>query len=594
MVVEGKSTQQVDVSPSLSVFEKEEIEKKNPATILDLLEEVPGLNITQNGGPGQAASVFIRGANSDQTLVLVDGIEANDLMNPSGGFDFSALTVENVERIEVYRGPQSLRFGSGAIGGVVNIITKRGVGPLHTEAKLEAGSYDTLQGAVVIGGQSSKFHYSVGGSAFQTHGFSSADKAEGNSEADGAQRGNTSARLFYDVSKTGSVDLTMRSFSVKNDLDRHGGVGGDDPNYTGQSRQLLSGLTYSDLFLDEKLSSLIGFYYSEVDRNDRNLPDSESTRDSSNSYFSRRMKIVISNSYKLSKSNTLGLNLEYNQNYGEGRSVYNGAVSDVPAETVYLSGVSVTYSWDIDRAFADFGIRNDEHSQAGSVTTYLVAPGLRIQETGTILKATYATAFKAPSLYQLYSSYGSRDLKAEKSQAYEFSVEQSAGSALVFSVVYFNQKFTDLIDFDMIASKYQNIKKAKSNGWELQTSWQIHRSWKSLIFLTLLDARDESTDTPLLRRPGRSGGVVLQYDEGPWFGEFKYTAVSERSDVDPVSFTEMKLPFYDVVKVSGSYQISGPIKITGRIENLFNRHYQQVAGYGTSGLAGYLGIAGDF
>lgn len=593
-MTEHKLGSQPEVSPSLSVFEQSEILKKNPVTVLDLLAEVPGVNVTQNGGAGQPASVFIRGAGSAQTLVLIDGIEANDLMNPSGGFDFSALTVENVERIEVYRGPQSLRFGSGAIGGVVNIITKRGVGTLQTEALLEGGTYDTVRGSVVLSGQKSRWHYSVGGSAFQTHGFSAADKSDGNSEADGAQRDNASARLSVDTSQTGSVDMTVRLFDAKTDLDRTGGVGGDDPNYTSHTKQLLSSATYRESFLNERLSSLFGVYFSQVDRNDSNPPDSESTQDSSNSFLSQGLKFAINNSYKISKENTLALNLEYNQNYGKGHSFFNGTFSEVPAKAVYLSGASLIYSWDIDRAFLDAGIRNDEHSAAGSVTTYSAAPGLRIQETGTILKATYATGFKAPSLYQLYSSYGSQDLKSEKTQAYELSVEQSLGNSLVFSVVYFNQRFSDLIDFDMIASKYQNIEKAKSNGWELQASWQVARAVKAQVFATLLEAKDETTDETLLRRPGRSGGIELQYEEGPWYADIKYTAVSERPDVDPVTFARTTLPFYDVVNISGSYQVSLRMKMTVRIENLFDRHYEQVAGYGTSSRAGYLGVAGNF
>lgn len=589
-----KLVSQTEVSPSLAVFSEQEILKKNPMTILDLLAEVPGLNVTQNGGAGQPASVFIRGASSDQTLVLMDGIEANDVMNPSGGFDFSALTVENVERIEVYRGPQSLRFGSGAVGGVINIITKRGRGAPSVEAQLEGGSYETLQGSAVLSGQNSKWHYSVGGSAFQTHGFSAADKAEGNSEADGAQRGNASVRVSFDISKTASVDVTARFFDAKTDLDRTGGVGGDDPNYTSHAKQLLSSAAYRDAFLDGRWLSTLGVYYSEVDRADSNSPDTESTQDSSNSYLSRRVKLAVTNSYQISKANNLGFNLEYNQNYGRGNSVFNGSFSEDPAQTIYLSAAALIYTWDIDSAFVEAGLREDQHSVAGAVTTYALTPGLRILQTGTILKTTYATGFKAPSLYQLYSAYGSKGLKDERTEAYEFSIEQNLGSSMVFSAVYFNQKFSDLIDFDMIANKYQNIEKAKSNGWEFEASWQMMASLKAQLFTTLLDAKNQSTDLPLLRRPGRTGGIEMQFDEGPWFLSFRYTAVSERDDVDPVSFARIKLPFYDVVRVAGGYQLVPGLKVTGRIENLFNRHYQQVAGYGTSGLAGYLGLAGNF
>src|SRR5262249_38158702 len=156
---------------------EEQFEQKQATTAADALRGTPGLNVVRSGGQNQITSVFIRGANSDHTLVLIDGVEANDPSSPARAFDFSHLTLDDVERIEVLRGPQSTLYGSNAIGGVVNIITKRGEGPPSGYLLGEYGTYNTFRQAGGVSGGTKLVNYSFSFSHITSDGFSAADTA---------------------------------------------------------------------------------------------------------------------------------------------------------------------------------------------------------------------------------------------------------------------------------------------------------------------------------------------------------------------------------------------------------------------------------
>ncbi|MEO5667046.1 MAG: TonB-dependent receptor plug domain-containing protein, partial [Bdellovibrionota bacterium] len=188
-----------DSSRSTSVLGPEAVLPERAATISSLLRAVPGLDVAQQGGPGQTTSIFIRGARSEDTLVLIDGIEVNDPMSPSSGFDFSSLSPDNVERIEVYRGPQGVRFGAGALGGVINIVTTEGQGPAKLKYLAEGGSYRSFREGLGVSGQHEAFAYSLGLSHVQSRGFSAAATSYGNTEADGILSSAASTKLRWEL-----------------------------------------------------------------------------------------------------------------------------------------------------------------------------------------------------------------------------------------------------------------------------------------------------------------------------------------------------------------------------------------------------------
>ena len=178
------ATPRGELASSVTVITAEEIQRRQYRSVPHALRSVPGLHVVQTGGPGQQTSVFMRGANSNHTLVLIDGVEASDPSSPAGAVDFSNLWLDNVERIEIVRGPQSTLYGSDAMGGIINIITKRGEGPPTARARFMGGSYGTTRDAVSVSGGTCRYDYSLSGSYFYADGFSAASERLGAVEDD--------------------------------------------------------------------------------------------------------------------------------------------------------------------------------------------------------------------------------------------------------------------------------------------------------------------------------------------------------------------------------------------------------------------------
>jgi len=281
----------IEASRSVNIIDEKEIKLKNQQTVADILRDVPGVEVVRQGPLGQTTSIFIRGARSEDTLVLIDGAEVNDAIAPSRGYDFSSLSPANIERIEVYRGPQSVRFGAGALGGVINIVTKEGMGSPHGLYAVEGGSYETLRGSAGFLGKTRQVGYSLTVDGFQTHGFSSADVRDGNNERDGEKNATVSSKLTWVPDSISKVSATFRYIKTGTDLDVHGGVGGDDPNDTANSTQLVGSIEGQRRFFSERLKSTLGFYYSEMNRSDTNPVDAVNPNDSWDRFLSENQKL---------------------------------------------------------------------------------------------------------------------------------------------------------------------------------------------------------------------------------------------------------------------------------------------------------------
>ncbi|HEB35661.1 MAG TPA: TonB-dependent receptor, partial [Candidatus Aminicenantes bacterium] len=213
-----------EIASSVTVITKEQLEQSRKATVIEALQEVLGVSIIQNGPPGAAASVFLRGANSEHTLILMDGVELNDPISPSRSFDLAHLTLDNVERIEILRGPQSTLYGSDALGGVVNIITKKGQGKPEFSLSSLAGSYGTIITSAGINGSTERIQYSLGTSYFRSDGFSAASaNYEGNEEKDGYRNLTIWGRLGFRLSDNLDVDFILRTLNTQIDIDNAGG-----------------------------------------------------------------------------------------------------------------------------------------------------------------------------------------------------------------------------------------------------------------------------------------------------------------------------------------------------------------------------------
>ena len=595
-----------EVASSVTVIPAEELERWKRASVLDVLRDVAGLFTVQSGGPGAAASAFIRGANSEHTLVLADGVELNDPMNPSRSFDLAHLTLENIERVEILRGPQSPLYGSDALGGVINIITKKGAGKPRVTLASSAASYGTFINRGGISGSAKNVTYSFGLQHSATQGVSAASSAyPGNSENDNWRNLSLSGRLGISLGNAVEVDLTARSTLAKADLDNFGGPYGDDPNNIQDYKHVLLRGQIRGLFLSNRWEQKLAVSLVDSRRSHDNPTDQTHPFDSEKGRFeSRSVKLDWQNNFFIHPANTLTVGVEHEQEEGESEYLMTGQwgsyASDFPLQKARLTGIYVQdYVRWADRLFASAGLRYDHHSQAGEALTFRVAPAYIFKAAGTKLKASLGTGFKAPSLYQLYAPgtyfgpIGNSDLKPEKSLGWDIGFEQPfLGQRARLGITYFHNQFENLISYDS-ARGYINIGKAEAKGVEVELEARPSEGISLNAAYTRLEARDKVQETDLLRRPKQTICAALSYafiDKWNLSVSLNYTG--KRKDIDYSAWParEVVLPGYSLLNGIISFDLNANIELFVRLDNILNARYEMIYGYGALGFSAQAGV----
>jgi vitamin B12 transporter len=594
-----------EVASSMTVITGQEIEQEGKTEVLEVLRDEPALDVVRTGGPGGVTSIFIRGADSDQTLVLIDGIEVNDpIFNRA--FDFANLAADNIERIEVLRGPQSTIYGSEAMGGVINIITRRGGGKPRLTLSGEAGSFDTYRLASSLSGGYGPLDYSLGASWLDTKGISAASEKDGNKERDGHQNATLSARLGIKPAEALRLDLTARYTDSEKDIDNFGGPGGDDPNHVFETRQLLvragAGLTLLEGLWEQQL----GLSLTDYDSDERNDPDPDHPGESLRSSFdSTLLKADWQHNLYLHETNTLTLGLEADEERGESsvasQSPFGPYTSEFAEETARTKSAYAEDQIKLwDRLFSTVGVRLDDHDQFGSKVTYRVTAAYIVKETGTKLKATYGTGFKAPTLFQLFDpTNGNPDLAPEASTGFDAGVEQVLWEdRLAFGATYFANDFEDLIEFVLLdpvafTGTFRNVSKAESRGVEVFASLSPTERLAFRADYTYMDTEDKTTGEQLLRRARNKFKLTANYafsDRGNLNLGVSYTGQREDLDFSVFPSERVKLKGYTLVDLAASYGITKNLEVFGRVENLLDQDYEEVKGYGTPGISAYAGL----
>lgn len=595
-----------EIASSVTVLTREKLEQSKKATVIEVLQEVLGVSIIQNGPPGAAASVFIRGANSEHTLILMDGVELNDPISPSRSFDLAHLTLDNVERIEILRGPQSTLYGSDALGGVVNIITKKGQGKPKFSLSSVAGSYGTIISSAGINGSTERMQYSFGTSYFRSDGFSAAStNYEGNEEKDGYRNLTIWGRLGFRLSDNLDVDLILRTLNTQIDIDNAGGAQGDDPNNVQDYNALFIKAEIRNLMLNNRWELKLGLSLVDYDRQHENPTDEAHLLDSDNGFFkSKLFKIDWQNNFFLHETNTFTLGIDYQREQGE--SEYNsdgiwGPFSSIfPSRRAHVTGFYLQDQIRLaNQFFATVGLRLDDHSQFGSALTYRFAPAFFIEATQTKFRATYGTAFKSPSLYQLYAPgtllgpIGNAELNPEKSIGWDIGVEQQLlGGKVLLAVTYFYNDYKDLINFDFLQG-YINIGKAESKGTEILIQARPFDDMSFNATYTRTEAKDKDTDTDLLRRPKQKFSASLNYNFQKKANiNLTFIRIGEQDDMDFSTWpsTRLTLPSYSLLNAAVSFNFASNFQIFFRMDNIFNEEYEMVKGYGTPGFSVYGGV----
>ena len=588
------------VGSSVTVITSRELEAEQRRTLPDALTTVPGLNVVQTGGPGGQTSVFIRGTNSNHVKVFIDGIEAGDPSNPNGAFDFGQLLTYDIERIEVLRGPQSGLYGSDAIGGVISVFTKQGSGPPKVTARVEGGSFGTFNQAAGVSGGTPTYDYSFNVSHYRAANvpvtppelLALGEKANGN------KYDNTtlSAKFGFEP-----ID-TVRVNTVARYLDSHLFFTGQDfsvfpsiPNaqQSVQYNQQLLARTeaywkpFGNLFVQR-----VGASHTEIHTN---------TKDPDTIFGPTLPSINVGTRDKLDYQATLNL---WGQQLIGGLETQTDRLLIQPDTAKqnrnsagYLQFVGNLY----DRAFLAANVRHDDNQAFGSHDTFRVAPSVRLPFTDTIIKGSYGTGFKAPTVNQLYVDFPSfgffanPHLLPEESRGYDFGFEQPLpGDIFRFGATYYQNNIRNLINTSSDGTTYVNVGHAKTYGTETFLAWQMMPEFKLRADYTFTIARDEDAHEELLRRPRHKATVQAIFTPLFWPGfTWTTTIIVVGRFIDgnrDFSIPRLANPGHTTVNIAASYDINPNVQVFARLDNLFDLHYQDPTGFLQPSRGAYGGL----
>lgn len=564
-----------ETGSSVTVVTEAQIRQSRAISVVEVLRGLPGVNVVQQGGPGGFTSVFLRGANSNQTKVLLDGIPLNDPSNAGRSFDFGSMTVDNIERIEILRGPQSTLYGSDAIGGVIQIITKRGSGPASGVARAQGGSYGTHAEGGYVSGGTDKVYYSFSGSYVQSDGFSSAAKQLGNPELDLYRNTTFSGRYGWTPSDLFEVDYVFRSIDATKGVDDFSFVTGlpiDQLNRTNITESFFQRVQLRLAPLDGDLESKLAFSVADYDRADTNTFFDPQ-------FVGQTRKVDWQNLLRISRNNTLLVGANYFQE--DAQSSSDGPFSQNDAAAFIEDRISL-----FDRWFTTIGSRWDNYSSAGPAYTYRATSAFNIYETGTIYRASLGTGFRAPALAENLFLFGNPNLQPEESKGWDAGIEQLLVDGLVVGATYFRNDFTNLIVFDFGTFSLQNVGRAKTHGAEVYVQSQLSQNVSMTANYTRTDTTDLATGLQLLRRPRDVASLGIKTQLTPQAALTTYLLyVGTRRDTG-----NFRLDDYVTLNMAGSYRVSPRVELFARAENVTNTMYEEVSGFGVPAISGYGGV----
>lgn len=549
---------------AVTVLGPEEIEARDKTSVLELLRTIPGLEINQGGGPGRASAVFLRGAGSNNTLVLLDGTPLN---SPNvGGYDFADLRTDQIERIEILRGPQSSLYGSEAIGGVINIVSRRARKDEPWQAEMAFGELESSRYNLSGGGAGTSGDFLVSASRERVEGLSAASQWRGNREKDPFETTSLTGLAGTKLGATGRLEAAVHWLDSEAAVDGFAwGIGPvDDPNWV-QKRQTLSGSVKAEGQLSAlwRQSARISLNRERVDGTD---PDTVWNN------FHLRTSIAdtaLQADFQLGRSNLLSLGTGYQERHGENIGNFD--------ERVRLRSIFVQDQWSWqEKVFLTGAVRYDDHSVAGNEMTYRGTGAFRLTESWR-LHASFGTGFRAPTFNELYFPYyGNTALKPETSRGADAGLTWTfAGKQATLDLTWFSNHFENLIAYDAVVFMAMNIDRARSRGMELTLGFRPVKQVQVEANYTYTDSEDLETGTLLPRRPKHRGGLlVLFHPGGRWSGTLSAIDVRKRIDSDGTW-----MDHYTRVDLGARYRLWEKVTAVLRVENLFNRKFEEIPGY---------------
>lgn len=567
-----------------TVIDRVQIERSQAQSVPDLLRRVPGVTLTNNGGPGKSTSLFMRGTNSNHVLVLIDGVKAGSVT--SGGASLQDLPVELIERIEVVRGPRSSLYGSEAIGGVIQIFTRKGGGEgVKPFASAGYGTHDTYEGSAGVSGGDGRGHYSLGVSGSDTDGINV--KSRGTSgyedDSDGYRNLSGSLNAGYRFDNGLELDGNLLQAKSHNDYDsvnsrRTAGFGayadGETRVVGGHARfaplepwrvTLQAGRSEdkSDAYQD-------GAFYSRFD--------------------SRRDTFTWQNDVTLAEGHLLTLGADYQRDEVNGSTAYAEDSRDNHGAFAQYLGQVGRHDWQLS-------VRHDDDEQFGSHDTGNLGYGYALTDALRVT-ASYGTAFKAPTFNQLYyPGFGNPDLDAEKSHSVELGINGTHDWGHWAANAY-RTKIDDLISTITVngRSQAEGVDAARIRGLELLVGSEL-LGWEWSANYSLMDAENRSQRVSrtgiayygkdLNRRPGQT----FNLDVDRRLGDFSVGATlsAQDSTYDDLE-NQTELAGFATLDLRGEYRINPEWRLQTRVANLFDADYETATGYNQPGQAVYFTV----
>ena len=581
LIVEGTKTGTPieQMTGSVTVIDEATIRAMRVPTVGDVLRQVAGVDIARSGGPGGQTSLFLRGGNSNHTLVLIDGVKVNS--PTTGAFDFAHLTVDQIERIEVLRGSQSPLYGSEALAGVVNIITKKGREGANDQVTIEGGAYRTWRTTAAHSDRGPIWDETFSISRSTARGFSQATERRGNTEPDGYANTTFATRVGRGAGIGGRLDLTLRLTDATTDIDDF-----PPPTFSfidspakSRDKTVVMGLTRSApltpwwdhrIFLGwsrdhTTTTDLVDFtglpYNSDVDAQSRQL----------------EWRHTLS----VGPDNLLTLGYEYQSRLA---TIESAGEQRIVTNALFVQDQLAVF----EPFFITVAGRTDGNNRFGRHNTYKIGSSFTPESWRTRVFANYGTGFRGPTPNDLYyPGFSNPSLKPERSKGYEVGFSYDAKRVASIGATYFRTSYDNLITPDATFTPI-NVNTAETQGVEASAELRGSKSRIQGTY-TYTATRDGSTNDQLLRRPRNKAGVVLAFQPDKDADlRLDYRYVGEREDYGGT------LPSYSLVDLSASRAWTPGVTGFVRVENLFNRVYEEVTGYGTAGRSLYAGLTASF
>lgn len=581
-----------ELTSSVDIITSADLQQSGVTTVADSLKRLPSISFSQNGGPGQATAIYLRGAKPQHTLIMIDGVRINGQLDLNG-YDLANLDISGVERIEIIKGPQGTLYGSDAMAGVINIITRRQPDKQNGYINIETGSYDTSRISGGIGLSNDKIYSNLDFTFFENEGFSA---KKNNTERDGLINKNLNLRIGSSSKENFSFNAGLRYIDAEGDYDD--GFYSDHSDYSYEKEQSIGYINTSYKSDDDKYESQVNLSFIDLDRKE-NLIYTETDGwpnympVSSSPYsaiydadtFTYEILQIIDGSNKYSTIFSAKGSEEHYEIYNP----YPG-YEDIIKGKLKNIGLQVLHQYNLTKEINLYGaIRLDDHSEFNKETTHKIGTSRSWNEGKSRVFFNYGSAFKAPISYQLYSvQNGNSNLKPETSKGYEIGIEKTIfEDKYELELTYFDTQYDQLIAYNW--PQYVNVNKAKTSGIEFNLGTYLNPVTKLNLGYLYLD-NDSDDDTYFEdRRPNNSVNLNINHVFNDKINLNMFAGYKSSRDEG-----NSLLKSYKLINLSGQYKISKNINYFVRIDNVLDEEYVTAFGYNTPGQSFYTGARVQF